>query len=147
MGIESSFTGFETSVAGMLAERRRMDVISSNIANADTIGPDGPYVRKAVLFEEILGNEFEAAGSAVDSAGRGVAVTNVVEDTVTPHTRVFMPEHPFADEQGFVRRPNVDLTFEMVDMAAARNAYSMNLAAFRVFRQMARETIQNLRSS
>lgn len=148
MSIQSTFAGFETSVAGMLAERKRMEVVALNIANANTIGPDGPYNRKAVIFKEILGAKMASGRNGTHEAtGRGVAVQSVVEDTRSEHPRVFQPEHPFADKEGFVRQPNVNIMYEMVDMQAAKNAYAANMAVLRNFRAMTREAIQNLRSS
>jgi flagellar basal-body rod protein FlgC len=148
MSIRSTFAGFETSVAGMLAERKRMEIVSLNIANANTVGPDGPYVRKALIFKEILGDKMARAKAGKGGEiGRGVEVVGIYEDTRQPHPKIFQPEHPFADAQGFVRQPNVNIMYEMVDMQAAKNAYAANMAVLRNFRAMAREAIQNLRSS
>ncbi len=148
MQIRSTFAGFETSVAGMLSERKRMEIVALNIANANTVGPDGPYVRKALIFKEILGDKMAGArgGNRAD-VGRGVAVQGVYEDTRSDHPKVFQPEHPFADKEGFVRQPNVNIMYEMVDLQAAKNAYAANLAVLRNFRAMTREAIQNLRSN
>lgn len=148
MSIRSTFAGFETSVAGMLAERKRMEVISLNIANANTVGPDGPYVRKSVIFKEVLGAKLaEARAGQGGEIGRGVAVQGVIEDTRSEHPKIYQPEHPFADEEGFVRQPNVNIMYEMVDMQAAKTAYAANMAVLRNFRAMTKEAIDNLRSN
>jgi flagellar basal-body rod protein FlgC len=148
MSIRSTFAGFETSVAGMLAERKRMEILSLNIANANTVGPDGPYVRKAVIFKEILGAKMANAGSGQrGQIGRGVAVQGVYEDTRSEHPKIYQPEHPFADKEGFVRQPNVNIMYEMVDIQAAKTAYAANMAVLKNFRSMTRDTIDNLRSN
>ncbi len=138
MGI---FDGLDVAVSGMRAERRRMDVIATNIANAQTIGPDGPYNRRTVVFEEVLGGERGAAGGP---DGGGVRVGKVIEDTKSEHPKVFMPGHPNADAEGFVRLPNVNVMFELVDLAIARRSYIANLEVFRSFRSMIQETIRNM---
>lgn len=148
MSIRSTFAGFETSVAGMLAERKRMEVISLNIANANTVGPDGPYVHKSVIFKEILGAKLaDSKTGQRGEIGRGVAVQGVFEDTRSEHPKVYQPEHPFADDEGFVRQPNVNIMYEMVDIQAAKTAYAANMAVLRNFRAMTKEAIDNLRSN
>ena len=144
------YVGMETSVAGMMAERQRMNVIAMNIANANTITKDGPYVRKDVIFEEILGGELDNLSSISQGSarpGRGVLMSQVFEDKFGEHPKVFQPGHPYADQEGFIRRPNVNLMFEMVDLQASRRAYSANLAMFRATRAMTREAINTIRSS
>lgn len=136
------FSGIETPISGMIAERRRMEVIATNIANANTIGADGqPYQRRSVVFEEILDGKISANG--VDQGG-GVRTPGVYTDTVSEHPRVYDPGHPAADGEGFVRMPNVNIMFEMVDMMIAKRAYGANIAAFRNYRSMLKEAIQQI---
>ncbi len=130
------FAGFASSVAGMAAERKRMEVISANLANANTVGPNGPYVRKSVVFEEVLGKANSRFG--------GVQAVHVYDDTVSEHPRVLDPGHPYADKEGYVTRPNVQVMFEMVDLMMARRAYSANLAAFQSWRSMLRDAISSI---
>ncbi len=135
------FDGLDISISGMRAERRRMDVIATNIANAQTIGPDGPYTRKTVVFQEVLGSLSEDGRAEGDG---GVRMGRILEDRKSEHPKVFMPGHPNADGEGFVRLPNVDVMFELVDMAIARRSYQANLQAFRTYRSMVQDAVRNM---
>ena len=116
------------------AQRARMEVAISNLANADsTRGPGGvPYRRREVVLAEKTGDplsrNFEASG---------VQVAGVIEDQ-TPFRRRYEPSHPDADTEGFVAVPNVDVPEEMVDMLGAARAYQANLTAIGLIR----DTIQ-----
>lgn len=130
-----SALGFVPSINAMGAERERMQVISSNIANARVVGRDGePYVRKSVVFEEVMLDA--SAGKA-----SGVRVAGVLEDQVTEHPEIYEPSHPGADERGYVRYPNVDVSRELVDLMIARRSYGANIAAFQAWRQMIRNAV------
>ena len=111
------------STSGMHAERFRMDVISGNIANANTVnGPGLPEVRRQ---------------NVVLSGGKdGVNVLNLEPDNVTPMRREYEPGHPYSDAEGFVTYSNINPVFEMVDMISASRAYEANQAAFNSGRQM-----------
>ncbi|PIE24703.1 MAG: flagellar basal body rod protein FlgC [Planctomycetota bacterium] len=136
------FSGIETPISGMAAERLRMRVIAGNIANANTISDDGtPYQRKYVRFAEVLHGQL--VGNKVE-AGGGVRVDGVEVDQVTPHAQVYDPSHPAADGSGFVKRPNVDIMHEMVDMMIAKRSFGANIAAFRNYRAMLKEAIQQI---
>jgi len=129
------FYGFDVSASALTAQRLRMDVISSNIANADTTRArmvDGrwvPYSRKVVVlqsqkapsFAQLLQNEMKNAGS-------GVKVSRIYDDPA-PFKQVYDPGHPDADENGFVLKPNVDILKEMVDMISATRSYEANVTA------------------
>ena len=130
-------SGFRAPLSGMASERRRMQVIAMNIANANTIRKNGPYVRRSVVFEEVLGTEASAAPG-------GVAVSRIVEDTKSEHPRVHNPGHPAADAEGYVRLPNVNIMAEQVDLLVARRAYAANLAAYQTYRSMLREVISQI---
>jgi len=134
----------EISSSGMQAERMRMEVVANNIANANTTrGPDGePYRRKQVLFATALDQAGTALGS--DALG-GVQVVGIVEDQ-SDFQLVYDPGHPDADEQGYVKMPNVSVPVEMVDLVTAVRAYEANLKVMRMFRQMAERTLQLLRT-
>lgn len=112
------------SGSGMHAERFRMDVISSNIANANSATRPGeePILRQGVVLR---------------SADEGVQIVRISPDTATPVRREFQPGHPFADAEGFVNFTNINPVFEMVDMLSASRAYEANLAAFNTARTMA----------
>jgi flagellar basal-body rod protein FlgC len=109
------------SASALAAERKRLDVVAENIANAQTTrGADGKaYHRKEVVFESV-------AADAVERGG--VRVADVVESS-TPMAMVYNPGHPDANPQGYVEMPNVNVVEEMVDLLAATRAYEANVAA------------------
>ncbi|MFN8542706.1 MAG: flagellar basal body rod protein FlgC [Candidatus Binatia bacterium] len=115
------------SASALRAERMRLDVIASNLANvATTRTPEGgPYRRRAAVFtSEPIESPFGDALAALGQDGealRGVGVANVVEDQ-TPPRMVFEPGNPDADAQGYVAYPNVNPVLEMVDLTAASRA-------------------------
>lgn len=131
--------GFDISSSALTAQRLRMDVISSNIANADTTrtkmvnGKWVPYARKIVTVEPKEQAPFSsvlqgAMNGASGGFGEGVKVTKISEDTA-PFKQVYNPTHPDADENGFVMMPNVDILKEMVDMISATRSYEANVTA------------------
>ncbi|MFC4775400.1 flagellar basal body rod protein FlgC [Paenibacillus sp. GCM10023252] len=135
--------GFDISASALTAQRLRMDVISSNIANAETTrasyvnGEFIPYKRKMVVlepmqrkFSDVLGEQLGTGTSAP-----GVKVSRVVEDQ-TPTKLVYNPTHPDADAKGYVHMPNVDVTKEMVDMIAASRSYEANVTALNASKSM-----------
>jgi flagellar basal-body rod protein FlgC len=135
--------GFDISASALTAQRLRMDVISSNIANAETTrgryvnGSFEPYRRKLVVMEPMRPSSFaseleQAMGKQVP---RGVKVSKIIEDT-TPFKQVYNPGHPDADEQGYVMMPNVDIMKEMVDMISATRSYEANVTALNAAKSM-----------
>lgn len=130
------FRSLEVSETGMTANRTWMDVISDNIANANTTRtPEGgPYKAKAVSFSNVLGN---AAGSTPGAGptGGGVQVNGITPDP-TPSVVLYNPSHPDADAQGRVSLPNVSITQEMVRMISATRSYEANVAAFNAGKTM-----------
>lgn len=127
--------GFDISTSALTAQRLRMDVISSNIANADTNrarienGKWVPYARKLVTFQPIPNAPFsQVLNNAMKSAGEGVMATKISDDK-SPFKQVYNPSHPDADANGFVLMPNVDVLSEMVDMISATRSYEANVTA------------------
>jgi flagellar basal-body rod protein FlgC len=139
------FNSLNINASALTANRFRMDVISSNIANANTTraklknGEWVPYQRKIVEltpggigpFDQLLN---KAMGKSV-SGSSGVYVSKVKEDR-TPFKLVFDPEHPDADETGYVKLPNVDMVKEMVDMMSATRSYEANVTALNASKSM-----------
>ncbi len=129
--------------SGMTAQKLRLDVVSENITNRTTTRTEngGPYRRKMVVFEqEGVMTPFQAAlararGEDVTSQIGGVRVTEIVEDE-SDFKLVYDPTHPDANEDGYVEMPNVDLIKEMSDAMAASQAYSANVTAFNVLKQV-----------
>ena len=141
------FTSFDINASGMTAQRYRMDIISENIANANTTRTeDGtPYRRKVVTFEE-KGSHTPFAhvlNQARDKySGSGVKVTGVYEDTWTEMNKVYDPSHPDADENGYVSYPNVNIVTEMTNLIDASRGYEANATAFEASKAIAQAGIQ-----
>lgn len=138
----SIFSSFDINASGMTAQRYRMDIISQNVANANTTRTeDGtPYRRKIVTFEE---KESQTPFSRVlneardNYSGKGVKVGGVYEDTKTDFIKTYDPSHPDADEDGYVWHPNVNIVTEMTNMIDASRAYEANATAFNASKTIA----------
>jgi flagellar basal-body rod protein FlgC len=134
------------SASGLTAEKLRMDVISRNIANVNTTRTaDGtPYRRQVVVFQE--DNKSMSFSDYLNAAsknilGSGVKVTGITEDK-TPFKSVYDPGHPDADEQGYVKMPNVEVMTEMVNMISASRAYEANVTAINSTKSMAMKALE-----
>ena len=141
----SFFNSLNVSASGMTAQRLRTDIISQNIANANTTRTaDGdPYVRQTVVFTEKTNNSFNSVlNAALGFSGNGVKVTEIVEDTETDMKRVYDPSHPDADEDGYVTYPNVDTITEMTNMIDASRSYEANVTAFNSSKNMLMKTLE-----
>ena len=133
------------SASAMRAERLRLDVIASNLANANTTrtAAGGPYRRRHVVF---AARDFDSQfGEAMAARGvkQGVAVAEVIEDP-SPLRLVFDPAHPDADAEGYVAYPNVNPVLEMVDLMGATRAYEANVQAVLATRRMGEATLSIL---
>ena len=138
------FSAFDINASGMTAQRYRMDIISENVANANTTRTaDGsPYHRKVVAFMEKSGQTSfgQALGRAAYShgyTGTGVKVSGVYEDHVTEMNKVYDPSHPDADDDGYVTGPNVNIITEMTNMIDASRAWEANSTAFNASKSIA----------
>lgn len=141
----SLFQALNNSASALTLNRFRMDVISSNVANATTTrarfvnGEWQPYQRKLVHIApsdtKPFDNFLQKAMGAQSSHSQGVKVTKLVEDQ-TPFKLVYNPEHPDANEEGYVRLPNVDLAKEMVDLMSATRSYEANLTVLNATKSM-----------
>ena len=143
------FTAFDISASGLTAQRYRMDIISQNVANANTTRTENgdPYVRKVVYFEEkgVRGSDtFSHVLNSVSKnyAGKGVKVAKVLEDKKTPQNMVYDPSHPDADENGYVMYPNVNIITEMTNLIDASRSYEANATAFDAAKAMAQQGLQ-----
>ena len=142
----SIFKSMNISSSGLAAQRLRMNVLSSNLANAQTTkvpGEDGPYRRQDVVFSAVAeGSEFE---DFLDEANQTklskVKVVDIHEDTRAPK-EVYDPSHPDADERGIVKLPNIEAMSEMVNMIAATRAYEANTTALNNAKQMALKALE-----
>lgn len=141
----SIFSALNTSASALTAQRLRMDVVASNIANAQTTratvnenGEVEPYRRKMVVFEP-TGDSFQShlqkAANASNDASTGVQVTKIIEDDA-PFKVVYNPNHPDANAEGYVQLPNVDPLKEMVDLMSATRSYEANVTALNATKNM-----------
>ena len=141
------FTAFNISASGLTAQRYRMDIISENVANANTTRTDDgtPYRRKVVTFQEKGGHTTFSSVLGHASArytGEGVKVNRVYEDYKTEMNMVYDPSHPDADENGYVTYPNVNMITEMTNLIDASRAYEANSTAFNASKSMALQGLQ-----
>jgi len=129
------------SASALAAERLRIEVAVSNLANAEsTRGPDGqPYRRRDVVLRSSPVEVFDAALGRATATG--VEVAGVVVDDA-PAARRYQPSHPDADAEGYVALPNVDPAEEMVDMLGASRAYQANLAAVNLIRDLVQRALE-----
>lgn len=135
------FSSTQVAASGLSAERKRMEVVSNNIANAHSTRTESgtAFRRRDVVFAAVNGN-----GRAADEFG-GVQVLAVEED-LSELPRVYSPGHPDADDQGMLTMPNVSIPTEMVDLMTASRAYEANLRVLSTFRDMAEQTLTLLRA-
>ncbi|MBO6133263.1 MAG: flagellar basal body rod protein FlgC [Lachnospiraceae bacterium] len=141
------FDTFSINASGLTAERFRMDLISENIANANTTRTKngGPYHRKVTTFVE-KNDPHASFASVLASQSKynrtnalGVKVGGVYEDTIDPDVMVYDPAHPDADENGYVMYPNVNIITEMTNLIDASRAYEANATAFSTSKAIAQQ--------
>lgn len=120
------------AATGLNAQRIRMNVISSNMANANTTRTEegGPYRKKNLVFEQVLTGEYKG----------GVKVQQVVEDEKPPVLR-YEPSHPDANEEGYVAYPNISVIEEMVNLVEAQRSYEANVTIINTAKQLAQQAI------
>jgi len=136
-------TAMKIGASGLTAQRLRMDTIASNLANIETTRtPEGgPYKRKDVMFSALPLNEFVTTlEDALADHVRQVVVTEVVEDQ-SPPTMVYNPNHPDANEEGYVAMPNINLMEEMVNLINATRSFEANVQAINAAKSMALRAI------
>lgn len=144
-------SSLDIAASGLTAQKRRLDTITENIVNRETTRTEdgGPYRRKLTVFREIDSGSFsghlrystllrQRYRAAPD---RGVMVSAVIEDE-SDFIPVYDPNHPDADEDGYVMMPNVNNTTEMIDAMAATRSYSANIAAFEAVKNMAAKALE-----
>lgn len=139
------FDSININASGLTAQKTRIDIISKNMANSETIRGTGgmPYRRQMVVFQEKKSTPFDYYLSKKTEKlnGEGVKISKIVEDT-TPFKLVYEPGHPDADENGYVRMPNVDMVKEMVDLIDAQRAYEANITAMNATKTMLMKSLE-----
>jgi len=132
----SLFRIFDVAGSGMTAQSQRLNVVASNLANADsaTSSFGSVYKSRQVVFEAtpVATNRPEATG---------VKVSRIIEDSAPPRM-VYEPHHPLADAQGYVTYPNVDPVAEMANMISASRSYQMNADLMNTAKTLLLRTIQ-----
>ncbi len=167
MKTDMLFSSMNVSASGLRAQRKRMNAVAENIANADTTRTkDGtPYQRQFVTFRTSQSNAFVpglppvqpalvplastrdgiAIGAGMlsaDAFGQNLAnVDGDVEKDSAPFKVIHDPTHPDADEDGYVKLPNVNVVTEMVEMIAASRGYEANVTAINAGKQMAKDAL------
>ena len=143
----SFFKAMDVSSSGMRAQRFRVDVATSNLANAETTrGPDGGPWRRLdpILRSEPMDAGIGARPSNGSVATVGVTVAGVSRDD-SGGRPIYNPDHPDADEQGFVMLPNVNPIHEVVNLTSASRSYEANATAFESVKMLARRALDLLR--
>ena len=130
----SMFKIFDVSGSAASAQTQRLNVVASNLANADTVaGPDGAaYKSRQVVFQTLLMGEATSAG---------VVVRDVIEDP-SPGRMVHNPNHPAANAQGYVTYSNVNAVEEMVNMISASRSYQNNVEVMNTAKSLLLKTLQ-----
>lgn len=133
----SMFQVFNVTGSAISAQSQRLNVVASNLANADTVaGPDGSaYKARQVTFQA------ELMGQMGDAMSTGVKVSSITEDQ-TPGRRVHDPKHPQADAEGYVTYSNVNPVEEMVNMISASRSYQNNIEVMNTAKSLLLKTLQ-----
>ncbi len=140
------FKSINTSATGLTAERLRMDIISKNIANANTTRTSSgmPYRRQIPIFQEKEGKTFSDVFNKAKNgqqSGNGVEVSGIEEDK-SSFKRIYNPGHPEADEKGYVLMPNIDIVTEMINLISASRSYEANVTALNSSKSMAMKALE-----
>jgi len=135
----SMFDILDISATGMHAQTVRLNTTASNLANADSVSSNAEetYRAKKPVFQTILESQAE---SGIDPRG-GVRVKEIVESQA-PLKMEYNPNHPMANEDGYIFRPNVNVVEEMADMLSASRSYQTNIEVMNTSKQLLLRTIQ-----
>ena len=164
MKMDKLFAGFNISAMGLTAQRKRMNAIANNMANAETTKTEdgGPYKRKIVVMKAGAEQSFSSTLSSmnvklattneqhISEASEGSAAKESVGGTVqstekqdnSPFKMIYDPGHPDADKNGYVKMPNVNIVTEMVDMISATRSYEANVTAIDGSKTMAKDALE-----
>ncbi len=159
MKITPNFLSFRISAKGMSIQKKKMELVTENIANMNTTKTDNgqPYKRKFLVVKQIEENKnrltlkkslssdsFNALlpvrQSSLLDTDKNI-ITEIKEDNGEGEL-VYMPDHPDANEEGYVQMPNVNVVTEMVDMIAASRSFEANVAAFEASKQIAKNSLE-----
>ena len=139
------FDALRVSSSGLTAQRIRMNLAANNLANINTTktAEGGPYRRKDVVFaNQPLEKSFgDTLRSGMTGKLSEVRVVGIIDDPRPPHTK-HDPQHPDADEKGYVKTPNINLMEEMVNMISATRSYEANVTAIKASKDMALKALE-----
>lgn len=132
----------KVSASGLKAQRIRMEVIATNLANVHTTRTEegGPYTKKEVVFSTTDVSDGNDFGDVLSRKIEGVKVDNIINSTKN-FERVYDPGHPDADKEGYVTNPNVNLMEEMADMISATRSYEANINVVNTTKEMFMKTL------
>ena len=142
----SFLSSFDISASGMTAQRQRLDIAAENISNSETTrtASGGTYRRKMVVLQEVPSTSFKSRFNSLlnrTASKGGVKVTEIIEDQRDLNP-VYNPDHPDANEEGYVMMPNVDLVKETIDGMSATRSYEANITAFNAMKLMAQKALE-----
>lgn len=164
MNLENGFSAFNISARGMSIQKKRMELITENIANTNTTKTTegGPYKRKFLRitdssnFNNVFSqqsmhlrlrttnaDQIEYPNDSPESVSQSTdkIKMQVVSDNL-PGEKVYMPDHPDADKNGYVQMPNVNIVTEMINMITASRSFESNLTAFNASKQIAKDSLE-----
>ena len=129
----SLFKVFNIASSAMTAQSQRLNVVASNLANADSVNNSSgePYRGRQVVFSTL---------KADDNGASGVKVAGIVHDA-SPMKKIFEPNHPLADEDGYIIKPNVNVVDEMVNMMSASRSYQNNVDILNTTKSLLQKTL------
>ena len=129
-----SFSIFTISGSALMAQTQRMNVSASNLANADSVTSTSgqAYRAKQVIFQ--------VDDKGYQNSVAGVKVSQVIEDPA-PMNLVYEPNHPLADEKGYIQKPNVDVVAEMVNTISASRSYQANVEVINTAKSLMLKTL------
>jgi flagellar basal-body rod protein FlgC len=139
----SFFSSAKVTSSGMSVQRQVMDLIAENLANINTIASPNEevYRRKIPIITTNPRGEFSFSNLLGKTINNGVRISSIERDTSAP-IQQYDPSHPMADQNGYIRKPNINQTMEMIRMMDAVRAYEANLAVFNTSKSMAQKTLQ-----
>lgn len=137
------FDSLHINASGLSLERLKLDTVSTNIANVNTTRTEegGPYIKKEVLFEESLKNIESSLTGRPEKKSFGVKATELAENAENS-VREYNPDHPDADEAGYVQLSNVNMADEMIDMITAQRTYDANVTAMNASKEMLKKALE-----
>ena len=162
MKVGPKFTAFNISAKGLSINKKKMDLIAENIANTSTTrtSEGTPYQRKflrvsqkdqfvnsqisvpSLKMEVSSPDHIKGGANALPNMNGNDGITMEVNRDAAEGDKVYMPDHPDSDEEGYVLMPNVNVVTEMVDMIAATRSYEANLTAFNASKQIAKDSLE-----